>query len=161
MGQERVRCPTCGSLAQAADLAAAGSHQIEVRRVLRGLGRGRGFLWSHDAATPEVFAFLHAALLRAIGQVEHMHAAASQAAWLASAPPMMQQPAMMPTTVMPPGAMLQIMAPPMVTSLPPWMAPPSWPPLPSCPECNDALVWTPESGSWDCTRCGLAWPAPA
>ena len=83
MARERYRCPTCGSLAQAEDIAAAGSHHVEVRRVLRGLGRGKGFEWSREAATAETLEFLQQALWRAIAQVQQMAAAV---AWMPPPP---------------------------------------------------------------------------
>ena len=83
MARPRSRCPTCGSLAQVEDIAAAGTHQVEVRRVLRGLGRGKGFEWSREVATPATLEFLQQALWRAIGQVQQM---AAQVAWMPPPP---------------------------------------------------------------------------
>lgn len=83
MARERYRCPTCGSLALAEDILASGTHLVEVRRVLRGLGRGRGFEWSRETATAETLEFIQQALWRAIAQVQQMAAAA---AWMPPPP---------------------------------------------------------------------------
>lgn len=62
---------------------AAGTHRVEVRRVLRGLGRGKGFEWSREAATAATLEFLQQALWRAIAQVQHM---AASIAWMPPPP---------------------------------------------------------------------------
>src|SRR3990167_6871516 len=67
--ERKVRCPCCGSLARGQDFAAAGHHVVEVRRVLRGLGRGKGFEWSTEPAPVAALLVLHQALTNALTQV--------------------------------------------------------------------------------------------
>jgi hypothetical protein len=72
MADEKVIRPLCGILVGHDRIEAAGSQHVEVRRVLRGLGRGRGFEWSHEAARQEVLVELDQALSRAFQQVRWM-----------------------------------------------------------------------------------------
>lgn len=67
--EPKIRCPCCGSLARGRDFAAAGQHVVEVKRVLRGQGRGRGFEWSEEPAPLTALAVLHQALTNALAQV--------------------------------------------------------------------------------------------
>lgn len=96
MATPHVRCPTCGRLGTASVFLRAGSHLLEVRTVLRGRGRGKGFDWSREPASVPVLQTLMLALNRALGQVQTLmdHAVAAQAAvalatptrWVAPAP---------------------------------------------------------------------------
>ncbi|MBL0215415.1 MAG: hypothetical protein IPQ07_16205 [Myxococcales bacterium] len=47
----------------------AGQHVVEMRRVLRGLGRGKGFEWSTEPAPVAALTVLHQALTNALAQV--------------------------------------------------------------------------------------------
>lgn len=67
--EPKVRCPCCGSLARGRDFASAGQHVVEVKRVLRGLGRGRGFAWSSEPAPATALTLLGQALTNALAQV--------------------------------------------------------------------------------------------
>lgn len=79
-GPPHIRCPACGGMTKAPSLMQAGQHLLQVRRVLRGLGRGRGFAWSTELITAPALRFLHEALGRAMAQVETMLASAPEAA---------------------------------------------------------------------------------
>jgi hypothetical protein len=73
--EPKLRCPCCGGLARWHDFQTAGQHSVVVRRVLRGLGRGRGFEWSTEAAPVSALMVLSVALTNAADQVNWQLAA--------------------------------------------------------------------------------------
>lgn len=53
-------------------LEQAGTHLLEVRRVLKGRGRGLGFDWSREPVPVRLLVVLEQSLLRALGQVHQL-----------------------------------------------------------------------------------------
>src|SRR5690349_429431 len=74
MAVEHVHCPVCGKLARTDALPKAGTHQLSIRRVLRGLGKGRGFEWSYEGLRLDVVIGLERALVAAMQQVQGLKA---------------------------------------------------------------------------------------
>ena len=77
MSSEHVNCPLCGRLGDGPRFARAGAHVLAIKQVVRGLGRGRGFLWSQSPVRLDVLHALEAALGRAMAQVQHLKAMAA------------------------------------------------------------------------------------
>jgi hypothetical protein len=70
MAHEHVHCPVCARLVKTESLERAGTHQLSIRTVLRGLGKGRGFEWSIESLRMDVLVALEQALQRALVQVQ-------------------------------------------------------------------------------------------
>jgi len=80
MARVYLRCPACGKLARPEALTGAGTHDLVLRRVDRGLGRGRGFEWSRVPCPPAVLRLLSEVLERAQTQVQNLLAVSTDAA---------------------------------------------------------------------------------
>ena len=64
------RCPVCGRIALADGIERAGTHELHKRRVVRGLGRGRGFLWSLEELQFGELCVLRDATEKALAQLQ-------------------------------------------------------------------------------------------
>jgi hypothetical protein len=78
MTREHINCPVCGRLGDSARFERAGTHSLGLKRVLRGLGRGKGFEWGRLTLRLEVLQALEGALERALAQVRQL---AGATAW--------------------------------------------------------------------------------
>src|SRR3970040_1010558 len=85
MAPPRIRCPACGRLALVHSLESAGNHWLELRRVLRGRGRARGFDWSREAVPGKILLLLRDGLGRALMQVDRTLAMVDAGAYPAMA----------------------------------------------------------------------------